>query len=273
MKIGDYVFTPLYSRLKLKPDVFIAGFQKCGTTSLYRYLTALEEFIPGRKKEWNILSDKTYSYADYLSNFPFRFQAKGRRTLCASHQISYAPIGVERLQKHFPKAKVIFIMRNPVDRAFSRYRHNQSKPNPRHDIAYPFTFEELCNLEMELVRNMADVYDAEELHFKTAYFNPYGLPLTRGIYYPFIKLFANSGFPCFYCSLENLILNFNKEFQDILNFLNVNCRGPFPEPIAYNSTGDKSAINAGFRKKLLEFYRPHNEKLFKFIGQTYDWSR
>ena len=272
MRVSDRLLFPLLPHLKVKPDVFIVGFQKCGTTSLYNYLAGLDAFTPGRKKEWNVLSDKTYDYSDYLSNFPFSFLARGRRTLSASHQMSYVPLGVKRLYHHFPKARVIFIMRNPVDRAFSRYKHNQSKVGSRHDIKFPYTFEELCNLEMELVRNMTNVYDADELYAKTAYLNPYGLPVTGGIYYTFVKPFMDKGFSCLFCALEDLVVDFEREFLRILHFLDVDGPTEMPEPTVYNSGTNGAGLQGDVRRDLLKFYKPYNEKLFSLIGQTYDWS-
>jgi len=271
MKIADRLLFPWLPWLKLKPDVFIAGFQKCGTTSLYRYLAALDDFAPGRKKEWNVLSNEKYSYNDYLSNFPFSFLAPGRRTLCASHQMSYVARGVRRLHRHFPAARVIFIMRNPVDRAISRYTHNQSKTGSVHDRKFPYSFEALCHLEMAMVRHMTDVCDTHELHAKTAYLNPYGLPLTRGLYYPFVKSFLDYGFTCLFCSLEDLIAHFEQEFTRILEFLEVEPPARLPQPVPYNVTASKEAIDPDLRESLLNFYRPFNEQLFALIGQSYGW--
>ena len=43
----------LKSFLKIKPKIFLAGFQKCGTTSLYNYLIQHDSILQGDIKENN----------------------------------------------------------------------------------------------------------------------------------------------------------------------------------------------------------------------------
>lgn len=274
MRTIDQILAPLFPRFKRAPSLVIAGFQKCGTTSLYHYLTQTPYFAAGRKKECNILSDPQYNYLEYLANFPYTFQAGGKHTLCASHQVSYIPRGLDRLKKHLPDIKVVFIMRDPVERAWSRYSHNQRKNFDlgTKDPAFPWSFEELCRMEMELVRNMEDPYDVAELHAKTAYFSYYGLPVTRGLYYTFIKPFYDAGFACHFMSLEELQADFTSAFGDLLDFLELSTAIDFPEPKKYNRSGKPTEVPAGIAAELRAFYAPFNQRLFDFLGHAYDWS-
>ena len=109
-------------------DFLIVGAQKSGSTSLRAFLEEQEKdiFILNRELHfWN----RNGQYQDgaglnaYLENFAEAKpnQIKGEKS--PSYLVSKeAP---ERIHKHFPEVKIIAILRNPIDRAYSAYWHGR----------------------------------------------------------------------------------------------------------------------------------------------------
>jgi hypothetical protein len=73
-----------------------------------------------------------------------------------------------------------------------------------------------------------------------------------------------------------LVLNSERFFEDpqatldrVNRFLGLEDR-VWPKFPIYNS-GRYQLLDPGIRQELLEYYRPHNEKLFKLLGEKYCW--
>lgn len=110
-----------------KPNLFIIGAMKSGTSSLFSYLGTHPEVFPSLKKETNHFSRKANwsdSDEDYLQLFA---PAKDEKYLLeASTEYSKRPFrdGVaERLHAFNSSAKIIYVMRDPFERVISQYKH------------------------------------------------------------------------------------------------------------------------------------------------------
>lgn len=139
---------------KIVPDFFIVGAAKAGTTSLYHYLeqhpqiymspikepnhfssdTLLEALRPSAIKRLQALhipeflkSDMSHKIhrayitdrAEYLQLF--RFADPKKKTGEASPAYLYSKVAAAAIYAYNPKAKIIIILRDPVQRAFSHY--------------------------------------------------------------------------------------------------------------------------------------------------------
>ena len=103
------------------PDFVIIGAQKGGTTSLYRYLTEHPDVGGATKKEVHFFDRSYHKGMDwYLAHFPER----GESTVVGESSPSYLfhPDVPERVRRTLPHAKLIVLLRNPVDRAYSQYQ-------------------------------------------------------------------------------------------------------------------------------------------------------
>ena len=238
----------LANPFKLRPNTFIVGFQKSGTTSLYNYLVETGAFSPGHVKE----NDKLVSKGDYLNKFLYRFPWKwtAERTLCASHLVGFNPLGIRRLKKHFPDAKYVFIMRNPVERAFSRYQHNQRKDG-NIDKKFELSFAELVDFELEILSKI-DTANVDEIYNATAKINPYGLPVSRGLYKAYLKRFKELDLKVFEMHLEELQSNFDGEMKRLFGFLDIDPK--VPSQHIYNQSQSTEKMDLKTKEKLTEFY-------------------
>lgn len=105
------------------PDLLIIGTQRGGTSSLYKYLGRHPEVAPAVRKEVNFFTnefDRGSSW--YRAHFPM---AGTRSRLCfeATPDYMFHPLAAPRAASVVPGAKVIALLRDPADRAFSHYHH------------------------------------------------------------------------------------------------------------------------------------------------------
>ncbi len=117
---------------KRKIDYLIIGAQKSGTTSLYEYLTAHPKIDAANKKEIHYFDanhDKGKNW--YHLRFPW---TRGHLQGEATPYYLFHDACPKLVKKYNSKVKLIVILRNPVDRAFSQYRMNVK----RGDETLPF---------------------------------------------------------------------------------------------------------------------------------------
>jgi hypothetical protein len=111
-----------------KPDFFIVGAPKCGTTSLCKYLAQHPDVFISKFKEPNQFSydliekpiKPRRSIEEYLEFFN---DADGRICGEGSSLYLYSKIAAKEIYNFNPNAKIIIMLRNPVDFLYSY--HNQ----------------------------------------------------------------------------------------------------------------------------------------------------
>ena len=104
------------------PDFVIIGAQRAGTTSLYHYLTAHPRVAPAARKELHFFTQyATRGIAWYRSQFPHD-QPNEIITGEATPYYLFHPHVARRLAACCPATKLIVLLRNPVDRAYSHYQ-------------------------------------------------------------------------------------------------------------------------------------------------------
>jgi len=146
--------------LRTLPDFLIIGAAKSGTTSLYGLITAHPDVLAARTKEthyFNFQHNVWMGMWWYRGHFPSilkkRYIAKrrGRRVLSGEASPSYLSSHTTpaRIRAALPDARLIVILRNPVDRAYSRY--NQNLRTQRESLA----FEDAIAAEEDMRRYVA----------------------------------------------------------------------------------------------------------------------
>jgi hypothetical protein len=109
----------------IKPNFFIVGAPKCGTTALDSYLKQHPEvFIPERKEAHYLCTDfKAPLYIDNLNMYLELFSdAKGFKVVGES-SVYYlsSKDAAENIKSFSPDAKIIIMLRNPVDMMYSNH--------------------------------------------------------------------------------------------------------------------------------------------------------
>jgi len=145
----------------------IAGAPKAGTSSLKHYMGEHPQVCMHAQREFPFFaSDEMYAagYDNYFQEY-FSPCSVGEHLLAAkSAPISCLPQAIDRLYQHNPKMKVILLLRNPIDRAYSSYRFLRQR-----GIEPLTTFEKAI---AEEPRRLSEVNGNAKLTVRWGYVNP-----------------------------------------------------------------------------------------------------
>ena len=262
------------SHLRGLPDFVIIGAQKCGTTSLYHFVVKHPDITPAFQKEIHYFSI-WYKFGEqwYHSNFPTNlsrrrhYKKTGQKLLSgeASPTYIFYPTVPDRMKKILPDAKLIVILRNPIDRAYSNYQHTLSQ---NHE---PLSFEKAIELEEERCAG-----DREQM-IKDPSFLPKRFRrhsyLARGIYADqlerWFKHYDRKQF--LILATEDLRKNPQRTLDQVFNFLEV-------PPFQIGDFMDANVriyekMSKNTRKFLVEYFKPHNDRLYKLLQRSFDWDK
>ena len=261
--------------LHVLPDFYVIGAAKCGTSSLYDYLIKHPSIQPVVIKEIRYFG-KYYNRGLnwYRVCFPFRFQKyyvknilkKDFLTGEATPRYLDNPHVPGRIKQITPNAKFIALLRNPIDRAYSH--HNMMFNGGDETLSFEDAIkkeEERTHEEFKKMENDGNYYS--DKYFQQAF-------LHRGIYVDklkqWMKVFPKEQF--LIIQSEEFFNNTPTEYNKILKFLGL----PEWELTDYKGVGMgkyKSKLDPTTRKELIEFFRPHNERLYEFLGTRFDWDQ
>lgn len=264
----------LTSPIRLMPDFIIIGAQRCGTTSLYNYLTTHPCIVPAVMKEIHFFDlNFRKGVTWYRAHFPsllYRYFVKQRQgqdiiTGEASPYYFLHPLVPKRVSEILPRVKLIALLRNPVDRAYSHYYQMVGYGDE------PLSFEDAIQREAERLSNEVEKIVADENYYSFNH-QVYSY-LARGIYIDQLKVWR-SFFPknrILILKSEDFFTNPQAIFKQILVFLELPNWEP-KEPRKYNQS-KYPKMNATTRKRLLSYFEPHNQRLYEYLGVNFGWYR
>ena len=116
----------------MKVNLFIVGTPKAGTTSLHHYLNEFPEILMSIRKEPDFFSDREIqeqglyygtSRINTLSKYNSLFSSWIDEPIIGEASVSYLfyPSVPERIKLYNENSKIIIMLRNPIERAFSHY--------------------------------------------------------------------------------------------------------------------------------------------------------
>ena len=228
------------------PDFLIIGAQRSGTSTLYQHLARHPHVAPAFRKEVHFFDrnfDKGLDW--YRAQFPVRDEFV---TGEASPSYLFSPEVPARVEATLPEVKLIAILRNPIDRAYSAYQRwvRQGRET----------------------RSFAEAMDGTQPPFAA-----------RGHYAEQLEIWLKR-FP----RERLLVLSAEAFFKEPVPSLNHACRflgiPPYDRlsPDALKWVQQKysydryEGMDPAARLKWAEHYRPHNERLYRLIGEDFGWS-
>ncbi|GAA3973990.1 sulfotransferase family protein [Allohahella marinimesophila] len=244
------------------PEFLIIGEMKSGTSSLFYYLQRHPMIASPLRKEihfFNIGHRKGLGW--YRAHFPLRKNL-------TEHQITgegcpeylFAPGAAERIQRTIPNARLIVLLRDPVQRAISHYHHEIKMGRE-----YLPLFDALTAEEERI--NDSDMASPEGL--ETYLHASYKL---RGRYADHLsRLFT------IFDRKQVLILGNNELLRDpeavtnkVYEFLGLErMTGDIDFP--KKNVGNREPVPSEVISYLEEYFEPHNQTLFTLLGKKIDW--
>lgn len=254
------------AKRRMDPFFFIIGFQKSGTTTLYEQIMEHPLFEKGIAKEVPEMSKKLPNKSYFKLFFPKK--NKGFKTGNACHLDIYSPYGALNIKKHFPHSKLLVIMRNPTERAYSHFLMDKKFGW----IGEKVSFDDYIDFELKILEKI-DKEDIVDLYGNTKWLNfPFGMPVGKGIYYTYIKNLVDNEIEFLPICMENYSQNFEFEYNKIINYLEIDDVDVSKIKIKHsNKRNSDSPMSEYSRNNLDAFYFRYNEKLFDLLGDEYPW--
>jgi hypothetical protein len=111
---------------KVLPNFLVIGSEKCGTTWLYFCLKEHPEIFMPFIKEIHYF-DKYYDSGNEWYERYFRSWSGQKAIGEVNPGYLYGERTAERIWRDLPEAQLIVVCRNPIERAYSRYKHSVEK--------------------------------------------------------------------------------------------------------------------------------------------------
>lgn len=263
-------FFGITNSFRVLPNFFVIGPGRTGTTSLYYYLDQHPSLSKSAYDELGFFDVNFHLGLQwYRSLFPsiltkFRIKSKTKFFMTYDVTPSYIrrPWVAHRMKKLFPNSKLVIVLRNPVDKTYSHFHLSTKFGETR-------TFEEVIDEDMNDILKW-NVDKKDDNYFATKVEKS---KLARGFYIEQIpiwfKLFSKN--QILIISSEDLALNTKDTMNHIFQFLNL---PKFDIPNTEKVNVSKYLkMNSETRKKLIDYFKPHNEQLYDFLNRKFDWDK
>jgi Sulfotransferase domain len=248
---------------RLLPGFLIVGAQKAGTTSLHAYLSEHPSVLSPATKEVHFFD---HDFHRGLSWYRAHFERSTRPGRLGGESTPYYlfhPLVPGRVAEALPDCRLIVVLRNPVDRAFSHHNHERALGFEDLDFERAIAAEP-GRLAGEEERLAADGRYRSFAHQHHSY-------LGRGRYAEQLERWLErfDRDRLLVLSAEDLFAEPARIVSEAQEFLGL-------APVA---AADLSARNArayapiadDLRARLREEFEPHNRRLYEMVGRDFGW--
>ena len=254
---------------RVLPDFIIIGTVRSATTSLYYNMCKHPSILPAFTDEIGFFDSNYHLGIEwYKSMFPKKaemdkIKEKTKFSITGEDTPFYfwKADAVDRIHEVIPVCKLIAILRNPIDRAYSNYQIGVKYGSE------DLSFEEAISEEKNFLENNTSQVDSELKYSRPRSY------LAKGHYSEQMKLWYKK-FPrnqLLIISTEEYVTEYQKTFDNIFRFLEL--------PIHKINNPEKkkvekyASMNSNTRQQLLDYFRPYNSDLYKLIGKEFDWNK
>jgi hypothetical protein len=257
----------LTSAFRGLPSVLVIGAQRGGTTSLFNYLAQHPDVLPPLGKEIHYFDFHYGRGVEYYrGRFPYRHRLRGGSlTLDATPYYMMHPLAPPRAARLLPGARLIAVLRNPIDRAFSHYQHEVR--GGRESLSFAEALDQESDRlagEEERLRSEPGYYSWN--HHRYAYTG-------RGLYLEQLRRWLQ-----YFPRSQLLVVQSEWLFRDpaaataaVQRFIGVRGHRLDRYEETYQQGTYERAMPEELRVRLAAYFEPHNRELFQFLGEEFDW--
>ena len=260
---------------RMLPGLLICGAQRCGTTSMYRSLSQHPAVLKPVLHKGVHYFDTGYGHGPrwYAAHFPLRLTAAraARRTglrsvtFESSPYYLFHPLAATRIASDLPGVKILVLLRDPVERAYSAHAH---------ELARGFEtepFEAALELEDARVAGEAERLATDPTYLSVSY--QHHAYVRRGRYIEQLerleRLFGRERLHV--VDSEDFFTEPEPVWAGVLDFLGL----PWPRLPAFDrhNARPRSPMPQSLRRRLDESFLPYDERLAEWWGRTPSWRR
>jgi Sulfotransferase domain len=265
--------TAATAAMRPQPEFLMIGVSRCGTTSMFEALSAHPQTVRPVRNKGIYYFDLNYHHGQawYRGHWPITRSVR-RRTADggglvafeASGYYIFHPSALSRVARDLPAVKLLVMLRDPVERAYSAYKHEYAGGFERVE-----TFEEALELEDERLAGESERMRLDPRY--ESFSHRHHAYRHRGHYAEQLeRVFAL--FPRTQVHIvqsEGYFGQSAQEYHRVLEFLGVKPFEPpsFTRPKAHPS----QPMAASTRAKLRRYYAPHDERLAKLLDRPLLW--
>jgi Sulfotransferase domain len=268
-----FTFRVLSGHFRLNPEFIIIGSGKCGTTFLYEYLMKHPQILHAYTKEVHYFDHNFKESLEwYKAHFPLiknakRLEKRLKDRVITGEATPYYmahPLVPSRIANLFPNIKIIVLLRNPIDRAYSQY--NMVKHEYKHET---LSFKDAILHEDNRISSEYNQLKKSDNHFSFNHiFYSY---IHRGLYALHLENWFNhfKRDQFLFIKSEDLFSSPSEKYDQVLHFLGVQAF----TPNVFEKVNSRKYLSMDFDTKeyLSELFRPHNETLRSLIGSEFYW--
>jgi hypothetical protein len=263
----------LTHRARMLPGFLIVGAQRCGTTSMYRTLSQHPAVLKAVLHKGVHYFDTGYDHGLgwYQGHFPLRAHAALIRrtsgevplTFESSPYYMFNPLAAQRISRDLPEVKLLVLVRDPVERAYSAHAHELARGFETEPFERALELEDQ-RLAGEAERIVSQPGYLSHSHQHHAY-------LTRGIYADQLerldKLFGHDRVHV--VDSGRFFTDPEPVYDGVLEFLGLRQHG-YPVFERHNAR-PRSPMPEALRTTLGEHFLPSDERLTRWLGQPPSW--
>jgi hypothetical protein len=258
------------SPLRLRPSFIIVGAQRAGTTTLYRVLSDHPQVARPTVSKGIGYFDVKYDRGPrwYRGQFPLSWRARRKHgpgvvTFESSGYYLFHPLAASRIARDLPGVRVVVLVREPVERAYSAHRHEQARGYESEP------FEAALDLEEERIAGEVDRIVADPSY--ESFHHRHHSYLARSRYSEQIDRFIELLGPDRVCIVdaEAFFDNPTAEFDRLRSWLGLSEWKP--ESVAQWNARPRSPMPAELRERLGRHFEPYDARLAEQMGRTPSW--
>ncbi len=261
---------------RMMPNFIVAGGSRCGTTSLHRALMTHPGILPPILNKGVHYFDIDFLRGEnwYRSHFPLSAVADRRTAsvpnapMCfeSSGYYMHHPLAAERIAQTLPGVRLVVMLRDPIERAYSAYKHEFARGFETVD-----SFERALELEPgrlagEVAKIRANPGYVSHAHRHQSY-------VDRGQYVQqvrrLIDLFGPNRVHVMFS--EDFFATPEQEYERLLSFLDL----PIVHAPAYeqHNARRRSPMAEATLSRLTAHFEPYDAALADVLGRTPSWRR
>lgn len=267
---ADSAVRRLSASFRCLPNTLIVGAQKSGTSSFFSYLTQHPDILGSSRKEVHYFDGGYNPRIDsfkkgenwYRAHFPL--MTKGidqKRILEATPSYLFIPDVPKRIKAQIPDAKIIVVLRDPVERAISHFYYEVWGGHEARPIMQALLEEE------DILASFWESGDYKAPHFLRCSYKARGRYAEQlGRYF---DVFSRE--QVLVLSSKDLFKNTADTLASTFDFLGLESTIRVTDTKPRNVGTNKPEVESTVLDYLATYFAPHNERLFELLGGEVEW--